>query len=100
NYFYAHAILAWVFLVFIMFTIARERLWLIGLRQAWTVSKRNASRLSSRTVLFLSCPRDALQESNMHRFFGDNAVRIWPVTRVASLEALVSHRDSKLSQLE
>jgi len=100
NYLYAHAIMAWVFLVFVMFTIARERLWLIGLRQAWAMSKKNASKLSSRTVLFLSCPRDALQESNMHHFFGDNAVRIWPVTGVASLEALVSDRDSKLKQLE
>lgn len=100
NYLYAHAIIAWVFLVFIMFTIARERLWLIGLRQAWATSKRNGSRLSSRTVLFLSCPRDALQESNMHHFFGENAIHIWPVTQVASLEALVSDRDAKISQLE
>jgi hypothetical protein len=100
RYLYAHAVLAWVFLAFVMFTIARERLWLIGLRQAWAISKRNASKLSSRTVLFLSCPRDALQESNMHHFFGDSAVRIWPVTEVASLEALVSDRDSKIDQLE
>lgn len=100
SYLYAHATLAWVFLVFVMFTVARERLWLLGLRQAWAISKRNASKLSSRTVLFLSCPRDALQESNMQHFFGDSAVRIWPVTDVASLESLVSDRDSKLSQLE
>jgi hypothetical protein len=100
SYFYAHAVLAWVFLGFVMFTIARERLWLIGLRQAWAVSKHNSSKLSSRAVLFLSCPHDALQESNKHRFFGDGAVRIWPVTQVKWLEALVSDRNSKVRQLE
>lgn len=100
KYLYAHAVLAWCFLAFVMFTVARERLWLIGLRRAWAISKKNASKLSSRTVLFLSCPRDVLEESKMHHFFGDNAVRIWPVTDVASLEALVSDRDSKIDQLE
>lgn len=100
GHFYAHAIIAWVFFSFVMFTVARERLWLIGLRQAWTLSKPVAKRLSSRTVLFLSAPRDALEEGNMHRFFGDGAVRIWPVAKTEALESLVSSRKSKIEQLE
>lgn len=100
SYFYAHAVMACVFLGFVMFTIARERLWLIGLRQAWAVSKNNSSKISPRTVLFLSCPHDVLQESNMHRFFGESAVRIWPATQITWLEALVSDRNSKVAQLE
>lgn len=100
GHFYAHAIIAWVFFSFVMFTVARERLWLIGLRQAWTISKPVAKRLSSRTVLFLSAPRDALEEENMHRFFGDGAVRIWTVTKTEGLESLVSSRKSKVEQLE
>lgn len=97
---YAHALVAWVFFSFVMFTVARERLWLVGLRQAWTLSKSNANRLSSRTVLYLSAPRDALEDSNMHRFFGDAAVRIWPATKVDALESLVAERNSKIEQLE
>ena len=100
KYLYAHAIIAWVFFSFVMFTVARERLWLIGLRQAWNLSKSNANRLSSRTVLFLSAPTAALDESNMRRFFGDDAVKIWPVTRAAKLESLVSSRDAKVDELE
>ncbi|CAJ2504972.1 Uu.00g123660.m01.CDS01 [Anthostomella pinea] len=100
SYLYAHAVMAWVFLGFVMFTIARERIWLIGLRQAWTLSTSDAKRLSSRTVLYLSAPRDALEESNMHRLFGDGAVRIWPVTQAEALETLVSERSSLVGKLE
>jgi len=92
KYLYAHAIVAWVFFSFVMFTVARERLWLIGLRQAWSLSKRNANRLSSRTVLFLSAPTAALDESNMRRF--------WPVTKAEKLQSLVSSRDSEVNELE
>ncbi|KAJ4992689.1 duf221 domain-containing protein [Stagonosporopsis vannaccii] len=100
KYLYAHAVVAWVFFSFVMFTVARERLWLIGLRQAWNLSKPNANRLSSRTVLFLSAPTAALDETNMERFFGEDAVKIWPVTKAHKLQSLVSSRDSKVNELE
>lgn len=100
SYLFAHAVVACVFFLFIMFTIARERLWLIGLRQAWSLSKANASRLSTTTVLFLSAPREALHNNNMHRFFGDGAERVWPVTKVNALEALVAQRSALVERLE
>jgi hypothetical protein len=97
---YAHAVIAWLFFCFVMFTVARERLWLIGLRQVWNASKSNANRLSSRTVLFLSAPKEALDASNLKRIFGDEAVRLWPATSSEKLEAMVSDRNSKVEQLE
>lgn len=97
---YAHAVIAWVFFSFVMFTVARERLWLIGLRQAWNTSKANSQRLSSRTVLFLSAPKDALDEGNMSRYFGDDAVRIWPATKTEKVDSLVSERNSAVENLE
>ncbi|RYP44288.1 hypothetical protein DL768_009238 [Monosporascus sp. mg162] len=100
RFFYAHAIIACVFFGFVLFAIARERLWLIGLRQAWSLAKPNAERLSSRTVLFLSAPGGALDEGNMETYFGDEAVRIWPATKAEELEALVSDRNSMVEQLE
>jgi hypothetical protein len=100
SYLYAHAVVAWVFFSFVMFTVARERLWLIGLRQAWNLSKKNAKRLSRRTVLFLSAPTAALDESNMQRFFGKDAVRVWPVTKADKLRSLVSSRNSLVEELE
>ncbi|KEY74939.1 hypothetical protein S7711_01288 [Stachybotrys chartarum IBT 7711] len=100
NSYYAHAALAWVFFTFVMFTIARERLWLICLRQAWTLSKNSSSRLSSRTILFLSAPEAALEQSNMKRIFGEGAVRIWPAIDSTNLSSLVSDRDYSVEQLE
>jgi hypothetical protein len=100
NHLYAHAFVAWIFFSFVMFTVARERLWLIGLRQAWNLSKANAKRLSSRTVLYLSAPTAALDEGNIQRFFGNDAVRIWPVTKGEKLVSLVSERNSKVEELE
>jgi hypothetical protein len=100
KFLYAHAVVAWVFFTFVMFTVARERLWLIGLRQAWNLSKPNAERLSSRTVLFLSAPTAALDEANMQRFFGDAAVRVWPATKAEKLLSLVSSRNAKVEELE
>lgn len=100
HYLYAHAILAWVFSGFVMFTVARERLWLIGLRQAWKLSKSNSERLSSRIILFVSAPRDALLEANKIRYFGDAAVRVWPSTKIEALETMVSERDSLVEKLE
>lgn len=97
---YAHATVAWVYFSFVMFTVARERLWLIGLRQAWKLSKPNAKRLSSRVVLFLSAPTAALDQENMERYFGPDASRVWPVTRADKLKSLVSTRDSLVEELE
>jgi hypothetical protein len=83
-----------------MFTVARERLWLIGLRQAWNISKSNATRLSSRTVLFLSAPKDALDNHHISKYFGEDAVRVWPATKADKLSSLVSERNSQVEQLE
>ncbi|KFA70582.1 hypothetical protein S40285_09432 [Stachybotrys chlorohalonatus IBT 40285] len=100
NSYYAHAALAWIFFTFVMFTIARERLWLICLRQAWTLSKNSSSKLSSRTILFLSAPEEALEENNMKRTFGEGAVRTWPAIDSTNLNRMVSDRDSSVEQLE
>ncbi|KAI1307143.1 DUF221-domain-containing protein [Xylaria venustula] len=103
NHLYAHAVMAWAFLGFVLFTITRERLWLVGLRQAWTLSTPHAKRLSSRTVLFLSAPRDSLDQNNMYRFFGDSVVRVWPVTQSDTLQTLwtlVSERNVLVQKLE
>ncbi|KAI1435467.1 hypothetical protein GGR50DRAFT_656775 [Xylaria sp. CBS 124048] len=97
---YAHAVVAWIFLGFVMVTVARERLWLIDLRRTWVHSRTNANRLSSRTVLFLSAPRDALEQGNMARYFGDGAIRVWPVTRLEALPALMSEQQVLVEMLE
>lgn len=97
---YAHAAVAYVYFGFVMFTVARERIWLIGLRQAWNLSRPMARRLSSKVVLFLSAPAAALDQNNVQRIFGEDAVRVWPATSADKLHSLVSSRDAIVEELE
>lgn len=114
---YAHAIVAWVFLGmnvtqfltfpealtglgFIILLITRERLFVVGLRQASQTIPLNASRLSSRVVLFLAVPSEALEVEHLQRYFGDDAVRSWAVSNLEHVEHLVSKRESAIDSLE
>lgn len=96
---YAHAVVAWLFFGFVMFVVVRERIWLIGLRQAWYLSKANASRLSSRTVLYLDPPED-LSPEDVQSTFGSEAKTQWIVKKTKPLDDLVESRDSKTTKLE
>ncbi|KXJ91396.1 hypothetical protein Micbo1qcDRAFT_147497 [Microdochium bolleyi] len=98
--FYAHAVVAWVFYGFVMFLVARERIWLIGIRQAWYTSRANAGRLSSRTVLYLDPPSDAPQNDNVQSSFGREAEQQWVVVPTSKLDSAVSKRNSALQKLE
>ncbi|KAF1980683.1 DUF221-domain-containing protein [Aulographum hederae CBS 113979] len=97
---YAHAVVAWVFLGFVLVTVARERVFLSHLRQASLLAPSNAGRLSSRTVLFLRPPRVALDESKMNEVFGEDAVKQWTACRLSKLQSLVDERNTNASNLE
>jgi hypothetical protein len=85
---------------FVMVLVARERIFLIGLRQAYLLSKSNAARLSSRTVLFLSAPKEVVHEENVRRIFGSEARRHWIVTNLDDIESLVNDRNDSAMMLE
>ncbi|KIW88055.1 uncharacterized protein Z519_11165 [Cladophialophora bantiana CBS 173.52] len=97
---YAHAVIAWVFFGFIILLITRERLFVMGLRQAYQTIPVNATRLSSRVVLYLNVPPEGLQERNLRRYFGGHAVKSWVVSNVTHLEKVVHKRDGKIDELE
>lgn len=97
---YAHAVVAWVYFSAVILIITRERLFAISLRQAHATLEQNAKRLSSKVVLFLSVPADALDESRREHFFGSSAVRSWQVSKLSDLENMVNERSSKIDKLE
>lgn len=97
---YAHAVVAWVFFGFVMILVARERMWLVGLRQAWYLAKANASRLSSRTVLYLDPPKEASSDNDAHSNFGDEARNQWIITKTKPIDDAVESRNAKLIELE
>ena len=80
--------------------ITREQFSFVGLRQAYLSSKPNTSRLSSRVVLFLFVPEEALREDMLQTTFGSEAQKSWVVSDHSKLEGLVSERDDRAMMLE
>ncbi|SLM34013.1 Protein of unknown function DUF3779, phosphate metabolism [Lasallia pustulata] len=100
NRYYAHVFVAWVYLGFIMYMVARESIFYINLRQAYFLSPLYGSRISSRTVLFNSVPDDYLDEAKLRRMFGRQLKNLWIATDCKDLEKLVEERDKVAMKLE
>ncbi|KAJ5159840.1 uncharacterized protein N7482_006844 [Penicillium canariense] len=99
--FYAHCFLAWIFVAIVFFTITREHLFYINLRQAYLYSPAYASRISSRTVLFTAVTQDYLNKDKLRAMFGREKVKnVWLATDTAELEEKVKERDSAAMKLE
>lgn len=100
SYCWGIAIVAIVFLSFVMLIINRERIFLINLRQTYITSKANAKRLSSRVVLFMSVPPELMRNGHFERTFGDSVKRTWKVIEMGDLKKLVDDRTQKVYDLE
>ncbi|KAJ5091922.1 hypothetical protein NUU61_006792 [Penicillium alfredii] len=99
--YYAHCFLAWIFVAFIFFTITREHLFYINLRQAYFFSPAYASRISSRTVLFTAVTQDYLNKDKLRTMFGRDKVKnVWLATDTKELEEKVKERDNAAMKLE
>lgn len=82
-----------------MFMITRETIFFINLRQAYLLSPRNASRMSSRTVLFTSVPDHFLDEGRLRQTF-PLVQRVWISTDCDKLQELVDSREDAAFRLE
>lgn len=84
---------------YVMYTITSETIYYINLRQAYLMTPRNASRISTRTVLFTSVPEEYRDERWIRGDF-QHVVRVWFPTNVQELENLVHNRDNVAYSLE
>ncbi|ETI23483.1 hypothetical protein G647_05285 [Cladophialophora carrionii CBS 160.54] len=100
NRFYAHAILAWVYFIFVLYMVSRECIYYINLRQAYLLSPFYANRLSSRTVLYVNVPRQYLDEDRLRWMLGDSVKRIWIPQTTDELERMVKEREQTAMRLE
>lgn len=100
NHLWAHVVLAWVMFLGLLALIARERLRLIGIRQAYLLDPIRGARVSSRTVLYLNAPPEACQTENTKEYFGEDVERIWPVIDTGDLDNLISARNGIAFALE
>jgi hypothetical protein len=86
---------------FVWFLVTRESIYYINLRQAYAFSPAYAARMSSRTVMFTSVPKDYLEEKKLRRMFGVEHVKnVWVATDVSDLEEKVKDRDAAAMKLE
>ncbi|OKL57865.1 hypothetical protein UA08_06535 [Talaromyces atroroseus] len=99
--YFAHAFVAWIFFGFVFYLVTRESIFYINLRQAYAFSPAYANRLSSRTVMFSSVPKDYLDEQKLRRMFGIERVKnVWLATDTSDLDQKVSDRDGAAMKLE
>ncbi|KAK5212168.1 hypothetical protein LTS13_007962 [Exophiala xenobiotica] len=97
---YAHALLAWIYFVFILYMTSRECIYYINLRQAYLLSPFYANRLSSRTVLYMNVPRQYLDEERLKWVLGKSVKRIWLPQSTSELENLIKEREQTAMRLE
>ncbi|KZL83144.1 duf221 domain-containing protein [Colletotrichum incanum] len=98
--FFAHAIIAWIFFGFILFTIYRECIYYINLRHAYLLSPYYSKRLSSRTVMFSCVPPKYQDAARLRKLFGDTVKNVWIPRDTSDLERLVNERDETALRLE
>ncbi|RFU76151.1 duf221 domain-containing protein [Trichoderma arundinaceum] len=97
---WAHAIVAWLFFGFTLFTIVRECIYFVNLRQAYLSSPYYADRLSSKTMLLLCIPKPYRDEARLRKLYGDSAKRIFIPRTSKDLANLVKEREQTAIRLE
>lgn len=80
--------------------VARESIYYVNLRQAYLLSPLYSSRMSSRTVLFTSVPKEYLNEGLLRRMFGKGLKNLWIANDCEEIEKLVEERDKVAMKLE
>ncbi|GME26533.1 hypothetical protein GTA08_BOTSDO09014 [Neofusicoccum parvum] len=100
NWYFVHGFVAWLFFAFVLYTVCRECLYAINLRQAYLLSPFYANRLSSKTVLFTCVPEQLLDEAKLRKVFGDSVKNVWIPKASWELERLVRERDQTASRLQ
>ncbi|KKA30001.1 hypothetical protein TD95_003830 [Thielaviopsis punctulata] len=100
NAFFVHAAVCWVYFSIILYTIFRECIFYINLRHAYLFSRYQSSRLSSRTVLFISVPARYRDQARLRKLFGDEVMNVWIPRDTSDLEKLVKEREETALRLE
>ncbi|OAA55193.1 DUF221 domain-containing protein [Cordyceps fumosorosea ARSEF 2679] len=100
NKLYAHLFVAWAFFGFVLFTIVRECIYYVNLRQAYLSSPHYAQRISSKTMLITGLPEYYQDEARLRKLYGDSAKRIYLPRSSKVLAKLVKEREQTAKRLE
>ncbi|KAI8404306.1 hypothetical protein FOFC_15801 [Fusarium oxysporum] len=83
-----------------MYAIIREFFFYVNLRQAFLLTPQYAKRISSRTVLFTSVPKECLDEDRIRSLFNGSAKKIWIAGDTKQLDRTIQERDNVVMKLE
>lgn len=97
---FAHCLVAWMVYSVLLYTIVRESVFFIALRNAFLLSPQYAKRMSSRTVLFTSVPEEFQDEARIRQLFSDSVKNVWLVGETKDLDKLIEERDKTAMKLE
>ncbi|ATY61389.1 DUF221 domain-containing [Cordyceps militaris] len=100
NKLYAHLFVAWAYFGFVLFTIVRECIYYVNLRQAYLSSPHYAQRISSKTMLVTGLPQKYQDEARLRKLYGDSAKRIYIPRSSKVLAKLVKEREQTAKRLE
>lgn len=100
NRLYAHCFIAWLVYGFVIYTIMRECIFYISVRQAFLLTPQYAKRISSRTVLFTSVPKEYLDEARIRTLFNDSVKNVWIPGDTKDLDKIIEERDDAAMKLE
>ncbi|CAG8405881.1 unnamed protein product [Penicillium salamii] len=98
--YFANATVACVYFTFVFYVVVRESMYYANLRQAYLNSPAYASRMSSRTVLFMSVPDAYKNQEKIQQVFGDSIRRMWITSDCKKLDKMVNERDKLAEKLE
>ena len=87
-------------MAFVYFMVTKESIYYINVRNAYQLSPLYARRISSRTVLFTSVPKEYVNEAKMRELFGNKVKNIWLMTDTKTLSEKVEQRDKIGMKLE
>jgi hypothetical protein len=91
---------AWVFIAFVYFMVTKESIYYINVRNTYQLSALYARRISSRTVLFTSVPKEYVNEAKLREVFGNKVKNIWLMSDTKTLSEKVEQRDKIAMKLE
>lgn len=85
---------------FVLYTIVRECIYYVNLRQAYLSSPNFAKRPSSRTMLITCVPERYLDERRLKKLYGDSAKRVFIPRTTKALAKVVEEREQTAKRLE
>ncbi|GAB0137386.1 hypothetical protein EsDP_00005654 [Epichloe bromicola] len=95
-----HVFVAWAFFGFVLYTIVRECIYYVNLRQAYLSSPYYADRISSRTIMLTCVPKEYQDERRLRKLYGHQVKRVFITRTSKALAKMVKERQQTAERLE